>query len=67
MPIFTVHLYADGPKPAQTADVSLTDTTDARHWASNKVMANGTFTHAQIYDGERFLSEVGYRINPPWR
>ena len=65
MPTFTVHLYADGASPLRTESLSVSDAGEARSWATNKVSGSQTFRRARVYEGEKLLSEVGYRVNPP--
>ena len=67
MPTFTIHLYDDGATPLRTQQLAATDAGEARSWATNEVSGNGAFRRARIYDGEKLLSEVGYRLNPPTR
>lgn len=64
MPTFTIHLYADGAAPLRTEHLAASDPAEARTWASDQVSIGRRFRRARIYDGEKLLSEVGYRINP---
>jgi hypothetical protein len=65
MPMFTIHLYDDGAAPLRTQQLAAADAGEARCWATNEVTGSPTFRRARIYDGEKLLSEVGYRVNPP--
>jgi len=47
----------------RTQDVAAPDVAYARAWASDVVHGSQTFSHARIYEGDLFLSEIGYRIN----